>query len=332
MGAINFDQPSAGTVNSPSNILSLKNNGTGGGLECIVNSATGSGIGVVNQTGHGIWTESKGSYAGLVAKSAKGAAIQAVSETGETFHGEANSTTSAGIGVVNQTGFGIWAESKGDLAGIVGKSKSGHGIWGESFGAAVGLVGKSATGNGVHAESLGGGNGLYATSATGVGVRAKGVNLAAYFEGNVEITGDIRLVNADCAEEFEVSNDIEPGTVMVLNGQCTLEPSSISYDKKVAGIISGAGGFKPGIVLDKQNQQQPRTSRRAAVALIGKVYCKVDATVSPIEVGDLLTTSSTIGHAMKADCPISAFGSVIGKALQPLKNSKGIIPVLVALQ
>ena len=65
---------------------------------------------------------------------------------------------------------------------------------------------------------------------------------------------------------------------------------------------------------------------------MGKVYCKVDATYSSIEIGDLLTTSSTIGHAMKADDPLKAFGTVIGKALQPLKEGKGMIPVLVALQ
>jgi hypothetical protein len=68
------------------------------------------------------------------------------------------------------------------------------------------------------------------------------------------------------------------------------------------------------------------------LALLGKVFCKVDAQYSPIEVGDLLTTSPTIGHAMKADDPLKAFGSVIGKALRPLQAGRGMIPILVALQ
>src|SRR5208282_3335391 len=34
-----------------------------------------------------------------------------------------------------------------------------------------------------------------------------------------------------------------------------------------------------------------------------KVCCKVDADYASIEVGDLLTTSSTAGHAMKAEDP-----------------------------
>ena len=65
---------------------------------------------------------------------------------------------------------------------------------------------------------------------------------------------------------------------------------------------------------------------------VGKVYCRVDAQYAPIEVGDLLTTSPTPGHAMKASDPLKAFGSVIGKALRPLQSGQAMIPVLVALQ
>jgi hypothetical protein len=68
------------------------------------------------------------------------------------------------------------------------------------------------------------------------------------------------------------------------------------------------------------------------VSLMGKVYCKVDAQYAPIEVGDLLTTSPTPGHAMKAADPLKAFGTIVGKALRPLAAGKGLIPILVALQ
>jgi hypothetical protein len=53
---------------------------------------------------------------------------------------------------------------------------------------------------------------------------------------------------------------------------------------------------------------------------------------APIEVGDLLTTSPTPGHAMKATDPVRAFGAVIGKALRALGDGQGLIPILVALQ
>ena len=161
-------------------------------------------------------------------------------------------------------------------------------------------------------------------------IRGRGGRLAGSFEGDVEVTGDIRLTNADCAEDFNIGNDVtvEPGTVMVLGEEDALFPSQQPYDKRVAGVISGAGDYKPGIVLDKQQSSH----KRQPVALLGKVYCKVDAHYGSIEVGDLLTTSATPGHAMKAGEPLQAFGAVIGKALRPLKDGQGLIPILIALQ
>jgi hypothetical protein len=78
--------------------------------------------------------------------------------------------------------------------------------------------------------------------------------------------------------------------------------------------------------------EQERSCERTTIALVGKVYCKVDAGESPIEVGDLLTTSATPGCAMKASDPSKAFGAVIGKALAPLSSGQSMIPILVALQ
>ena len=144
-------------------------------------------------------------------------------------------------------------------------------------------------------------------------------------------SGDIILRNADCAEDFDLApatSMIEPGMVMVLDQEGTLRPSSVAYDKRVAGVISGAGACKPAIVLNRHASAR----HRVPLALVGRVYCMVDATQSSVEVGDLLTTSSTSGHAMKATDPLRAFGAVIGKALQPFSGCTGMIPILVALQ
>jgi len=148
--------------------------------------------------------------------------------------------------------------------------------------------------------------------------------------GDLNVTGDIILPNADVAEEFNIAEaeSIEDGSVMVLQDAGILGQSQKAYDKRVVGIISGAGNYQPGIILDKQASQP----NRRPIALIGKVYCKVDAEYAPIEVGDLLTTSPTTGHAMKASDPLQAFGAVIGKALLPLPKGRGMIPVLIALQ
>ena len=144
--------------------------------------------------------------------------------------------------------------------------------------------------------------------------------------------GDIILQNADFAEDFDIaaaaSADATPGTVMSLCEDGTLVPSAEAYDSRAVGIISGAGDYKPGIVMDKQRD----VDDRMPIALVGKVFCKVDACVAPVAVGDLLTTSGTPGHAMKASDRARAFGATLGKALAPLDGGIGMIPVLVNLQ
>ena len=115
---------------------------------------------------------------------------------------------------------------------------------------------------------------------------------------------------------------------MVLNDDGKLVQSKHSYDKRVAGVISGAGDLKPGLVLGRQ----PGHVDRVPLALMGRVNCKVDAEYDRVEVGDLLTTSETPGHAMKASDPTRSFGTVIGKSLKQLDVGQDIIPILVALQ
>ena len=140
--------------------------------------------------------------------------------------------------------------------------------------------------------------------------------------------GDIRLLGADCAEFFEADEAaaIEPGTVLVIGDGGRLRPCEGAYDRRVAGIVSGAGGTRPAIVLDNGAEDTG-----VPVALNGKAWCKVDADDEPVEVGDLLTTSDTAGHAMKASDVTRYVGAVIGKALAPLAEGRGLVPVLVSL-
>jgi hypothetical protein len=142
--------------------------------------------------------------------------------------------------------------------------------------------------------------------------------------------GDIVLGNADCAEEFNLTDDddVEPGDVVVLTDGRAVRRSTTAFDKRVVGIVSGAGSTRPGIVLG----HKLGANRRLPVAVTGKVFCKVDAYYGPLETGDLLTTSGTPGHAMTATDPIRAFGTTIGKALAPLDEGVGLVPVLVGLR
>jgi hypothetical protein len=217
-------------------------------------------------------------------------------------------------------GAGVMGEAVGP--GVVGKSQTWHGSYGETT--------STTGGAGVWGEHKGAGIGVAGISLSGIGVYGKGGHLAGQFEGDVEVTGDIRLTNADCAEEFVItdSGPVEPGMVMVLNDEGGVRPCAAAYDRRVAGVVSGAGDYKPAIVLDKQTSG----ANRMPLALMGKVFCKVDANYGAVEIGDLLTTSDTPGCAMRAQDPARAFGAVIGKALRRLKDGRGLIPILVALQ
>jgi len=270
---------------------------------------------------------------GVLAQSNKGNAI--VASTGAHDHnavlainngdGQSTPTTGspAGIGVFGVTmvpgAAGVFGANNTEVAGATGRGVQGNGP-------EAGVGGFSQKGAGVLAQT-GAGIALHAQGGTG---------LAGVFDGNVQINGNVTIASggditfADFSEEFDimVTADAGPGTVMILDQCGALQPSQQAYDKKVAGVISGAGNYKPGLILDKKES----SGGRMPVALIGKVYCKVDAQYAPIEVGDLLTTSPTTGHAMKVGDPFKALGSVIGKALRPLETGQGLIPILIALQ
>lgn len=145
----------------------------------------------------------------------------------------------------------------------------------------------------------------------------------------LEITG-----GSDLAESFEVNSKIEllPGMVVSIDpdnpGKLMLATSE--YDKKVAGIISGANQINTGLLL---NQRGTINDGEYPVALTSRVYCYVDATQNEVNPGDLLTTSSTPGFAMKVNDFKKATGSVLGKAMTPLKKGeKGMVLVLVGLK
>ena len=136
---------------------------------------------------------------------------------------------------------------------------------------------------------------------------------------------------ADLAEPFAMSHDgIEPGTVVVIDEKNPgkLKRSTRAYDKKVAGIVSGANGIRPGISMIQEDVLEAGEN----VALSGRVYVKTDTGAGAIEPGDLLTTSSTAGHAMKAADHNKSQGAIIGKAMTSLNEGTGMVLVLVTLQ
>lgn len=154
--------------------------------------------------------------------------------------------------------------------------------------------------------------------------------------GKGRIVADVMEIKggSDLSEQFDVSSpdgDIEPGMVVCIDPSKpgALAVSRQAYDRKVAGILSGAGGVEPGM---RMGQDGSAADGEHPVALTGRVYCLADASHGSIEPGDLLTTSRTPGHAMKVSDHQRAQGAVIGKAMSSLETGQGLVLVLVNLQ
>jgi hypothetical protein len=291
--------------------------------------------GVVGISTHstGVWGQTEGAGVGVAGTSKTGKGVYGVSESGSGVYGRCQSGRA--IEGWSETNYGVTGDSQ-KFAGVRGTSLDGTGTEGWST-KGTGVFATSEHGEGLHAETKSATTAAIAAynlnpAGTGAAIFAKKAGSqghAGFFDGDVFVTGDISCHNADCAEDFDIAEPapVEPGTVLVM-GDGGLRQSSAPYDKRVVGVVSGAGDYRPGLVLDRQRSR----AGRQPVALLGKVFCKVDANFGGIEVGDLLTTSSTPGHAMRTEDPDKAFGTVIGKALGALDRGQGLIPILVALK
>jgi hypothetical protein len=149
----------------------------------------------------------------------------------------------------------------------------------------------------------------------------------------LDVNGRIRIRGgADIVEGFDTScgTTLEPGTVVVIDPRNagSLMQSTEAYDFKVAGVISGANGVAPGIQLGQEGVLDGDTK----VAMTGRVYVKCSTENGAIVPGDLLTTASLAGHAMKATDRSRSHGTVIGKAMSALDEETGLVLVLVNLQ
>jgi len=155
-------------------------------------------------------------------------------------------------------------------------------------------------------------------------------------DGHSRISADVVQINGglDLAERFRVTGeecDVQPGMVVSVDlatpGDLTI--SRTPYDTRVAGIISGAGGIRPAMLMGPMDSPK---DPQYPIALCGRVYVFADASEGAIQPGDLLTTSATPGHAMRVADRAKAHGAVLGKAMSGLEGGKGQVLVLVGLQ
>lgn len=299
--------------------IGVKGDGGTGGPSLVPGLPGVRGIGVLGTTtdaeGYGVWGQN-------------------------TSHGDGVFGTGAGNGVHGQsasaTDSGVWGENTGAGVGVAGSAVRGDGVFGTSQTNGIHGRSASATDSGVWGENTGAGFGVAGSSISGPGVLGQSqTGNAGEFRGNVSVqgdlnvTGDVLLVNRDICERFAAAPaDFEPGMVMVMGGDGLLAPCTRAYDRAVVGVISGAGTLRPAITLGQGQDNNPNVP----IALVGTAYCMADADQGEIQIGDLLTSAPTRGHAMKVtDWPLS-HGTVIGKALAPLDRGRGLIPIVISLQ
>lgn len=148
-------------------------------------------------------------------------------------------------------------------------------------------------------------------------------------DGNIT-GGNIAAKYQDLAEWVLSDVPIEAGTVVIVDPDHPnrVLPAYEANDTRVAGVVSAS----PGIILGEGG------TGKVKVATSGRVKVRVDATHSPIRIGDLLVTSDNSGFAMRSEpleiagAKIHRPGTVLGKALEPLTSGKGAILVLLCLQ
>lgn len=142
----------------------------------------------------------------------------------------------------------------------------------------------------------------------------------------------LAVTGADVAEKFPSSEEhVEPGTVMEIDPDQAgkLRMAREPYSTRVAGVVSGAGGLPAGAVLGNF----PGSENAPAIALSGRVWVQCDAGGAAISPGDLLTSSTTPGHAMRAIDRDRSHGAILGKAMTALESGqRGLVLVLVNLQ
>ncbi len=347
----------SGTVPLPNAAVAVVNSSNGLGLTAYSirgggikgRSAGETGVGVLGEAAgaHGIGVkavhEPSGNYAEM---GLDWTALRAEAVVGDGLRGEARTEDKSGVYGVNShtRGYGVFGRNTGtsnigylggSAAGAYGEAYStrGIGVWGVSrvdSGVGVRAEANSSGGTGVDARALG---------ANGIGLRAEGGpgGVAAQFRGNVRVVSKstgatiIELGEGlDYAEGFPVihADEVAPGMVLVIDpehpGQLRL--SREAYDRRVAGIVTGANGLGSAIHLGGEEFD-------FGVALAGRVYCSVDAAYGAVSPGDLLTTSPTPGHAMVVKDYERAQGAVLGKAMEGLPaGQRGQILVLVTLQ
>jgi len=186
-----------------------------------------------------------------------------------------------------------------------------------------------------YAALLGGNSG----SSRGIQMLSMGEPILGDYSSEINVfnNDDIQaisldFVGSDFAENFDIVAEVKPLPGMVVSidpdhaGKLML--SQTAYDTKVAGIVSGANGISPGMMMGQENSI---ADGEYPVALSGRVYAYASIEGGAIKPGDLLTTAAKEGHVMKVNDVQKAQGAIIGKAMTHITEEGKLVLVLVNL-
>jgi len=138
-------------------------------------------------------------------------------------------------------------------------------------------------------------------------------------DGVINAKAMLGTMPSDVAENLiAAETSIEAGDVVsvALLEEERLVRTRKPYDPAVLGVIS----TRPGVLLNNAEPDNKPNPNHRPLALVGRVPVKVTLEGGPIEPGDLLTSSSTPGYAMKAEEPWR--GGIIGVALGRFGDAK----------
>lgn len=272
--------------------------------------------------------------------------VESTSPSGRGLRAYASATSGTNYGVVGASkspdGYGGYFYNTDSGIGVYGQSDAGgHGVYGQGgawgvygVGTSHGVMGECGTsfGFGGYFYHSDGGLALVADSKDAADnddiVRFRNdfdVKFKVQGDGDVYIDGSFYDTGADFADMLPAQDGLEPGDVLVIGPEGQLTFSADSYQTNVAGVYSTQPGFVGGAGGDTD------LTGKVPLAIVGVVPVKASAENGAIRPGDLLVTSPTPGHAMRAGINPPQ-GTVLGKALGKLEEGTGVIHVLVTLQ
>ena len=116
---------------------------------------------------------------------------------------------------------------------------------------------------------------------------------------------------ADLAEMYISDSSYEAGTVVIFGGDKEVTQSTMFTDHRVAGVVSN----KPAYLMNKDAVAGNPHLEAVAVALRGKVPCKIDG---PIKKGDIIVTGTQpgTGTGLANDSAMPNAVCVIGKSIE----------------